>query len=171
MSPVARTQRGHTGRALGVAAAGVVLAVGLAWGISALASRGDVDVNLGDPTFGDLDAESMSERIAEDGPRLYPDLAGGTRDVVLQHLGTDPDAGWYALAARPGGVPRQCSIQWQPEEALFRLLDPNGEASGECDGREYPADGGDLPRYPVQVVDGHLDIDLNADARATSTTG
>jgi hypothetical protein len=170
MSPVARVQRGHTGRALGVAAAGVIIAVGLAWGIAALASRGDVDVRLGDETYQVPDAEARATEIADTGPFLLSDLAGGNRDIVLQHLGTDPEEGWIAMAARPAGVPRECTIQWQPDEAEFRLLGPDEEPTDDCDGRVYPADGGDLPRYPVQVVDGNLDIDLNADARATSTT-
>jgi hypothetical protein len=171
MSPVARVQRGHTGRALGVAAAGVIIAVGLAWGIAALASRGDVDVRLGDETFDALEAENTAEGIAEDGPLIISDPASGDRDIVVQHLGTDPEQGWVVLAARPAGVSRNCFIQWQPDQAEFRLLAADGEETDQCDGRTYPADGGDLPRYPVEVVDGHLNIDLNADARATSTTG
>jgi hypothetical protein len=43
--------------------------------------------------------------------------------------------------------------------------------SGECDGREFPPDGEGLPSYPVTVdADGKLDVDLNAEDRATSTT-
>jgi hypothetical protein len=171
MSPVARRQRGHTGRALGVAAAGVGLAVALAFGVAALANQGQVDVRLGDDTYPAGNAEGRADEIAETGPFLLPDLAGGQRDIVLQHLGTDPDEGWLALAARPAGVSRDCFVQWQADEAEFRLLDGEGEESGDCDGRSYPADGGDLPRYPVRVVDGDLEIDINADARATTTTG
>lgn len=175
MSPVARSQ-GHAGRALAVAAVGVALAVAVAFGVAILANRGSVDVKLGDETFEGQDAEDAADQIAEGGPILYPDAAGGDRDIVLQHLGDDPESGWLAFAARPGGAPRQCSIQWEagasgdPADGVFRLLDGRGEASGACDGQEFPANGEGLPQYPVTVRDGRLDVDLNAADRATSTT-
>ncbi|HYZ99332.1 MAG TPA: hypothetical protein VE575_11315 [Acidimicrobiales bacterium] len=170
MSPVARSQ-GHTGRALLVAGAGVVLALGIAFGMAALANRGTVDVRLGSETFAEQDAEEAAERVAEDGPILYADTAGGERDIVLQHLGDDPEEGWVALAARPPGVPRECTIQWDADDQMFQLLDPDGDVSGQCDGREFPADGEGLPSFPVTVrSDGRLDVDLNAADRATSTT-
>lgn len=171
MSPVARSQ-GHTGRALAVAAAGVAVAIGVAAALALLANRGTVDVRLGSETFAEQDAEDAAERVAQDGPILYADTAGGDRDIVLQHLGDDPEEDWIALAARPPGVSRECTIQWDPEDRLFRLLDPSGEVSGDCDGREFPADGEGLPTYPVTVdSDGNLDVDLNAADRTTSTGG
>jgi hypothetical protein len=43
--------------------------------------------------------------------------------------------------------------------------------SGDCDGREFPPDGEGLPTYPVTVdEDGKLNVDLNAEDRASSTT-
>jgi hypothetical protein len=170
MSPVARRQSGHTGRALLVAGTGVALAVGLAFGIAALANQGRVDVRLGDDVYPVPNAEERAEEIAQNGPTLMPDLAGGDRDIVLQHLGTDVEEGWIALAARPSGVSRDCFIQWQADEAQFRLLAGDEQRTDECDGRTFPADGGDLPRYPVEVVDGDLEIDINANSRATTTT-
>ncbi len=170
MSPVARSQ-GHAGRALLVAAVGVAVALGIAAGVAALANRGSVDVKLGSETFADQDANDAAERVSEDGPILYADTAGGDRDIVLQHLGDDPETGWIALAARPAGVSRACTIQWDADDEVFRLLDSSGDESDECDGSEYPADGGGLPTYPVTVdADGNLDVDLNAADRATSTT-
>ena len=170
MSPVARSQ-GHTGRALAVAAGGVVVAIGIAAALAVLANRGSVDVRLGSDTFAEQDAEDAAGRVAEEGPILYADTAGGDRDIVLQHLGDDPEEGWIALAARPPGVSRQCTIQWDASDEVFRLLDSSGEVSGECDGTEYPADGEGLPTYPVTVSsNGKLDVDLNAADRTTSTT-
>lgn len=167
--PVARSQ-GHAGRALLIAAAGVVLTLVVAFAISVLDHRGTVDVRLGDSTFSGLKAESTAEQIAEDGPLLVPDVASGDRDIVLQHLGDDAEQGWIALVARPPGVPRNCTIQWQEDDSVFRLLDEHGEVTDDCDGREYPADGGDLETFPVEVVDGQLDVDINAANRASSTT-
>jgi hypothetical protein len=169
MSPVARSQ-GHTGRALAVAAAGVVVAIGVAAALAVLANRGTVDVRLGSDTFAEHDAEDAARDIAENGPILYPDTAGGDRDIFLQHFGGDPGEGWIAFAARPPGVSRECTLQWNDADEVFRLLDSSGKVSGECDGRELPADGEGLPMYPVTVdADGNLDIDLNAADRTTST--
>jgi hypothetical protein len=171
MSPVARSQ-GHAGRALLVAATGVLVAVGLAAGVAALAHRGTVKLNLGSETFAEQRAKDAAEKIAAGGPILYADTAGGHRDIYLQHLGTDPETGWIALAARPAGVSRACTLRWDADDEVFRLLDGSGKVSGECDGREFPADGNGLPTYPVTVdSDGKLDVDLNAADRATSTTG
>ena len=175
MSPVARSQA-HAGRALAVAAVGVAVAVAVAFAVAVLANRGSVDVRLGDETFQGQDADEAAGQIDEGGPILYPDAASGDRDVILQHLGDDVGSGWLAFAARPAGVPRDCTVQWQPGESgdpadgVFHLLDGDGEESGACDGREYPATGEGLSQYPVRVVEGRLDVDLNAADRATTTT-
>jgi hypothetical protein len=169
VSPVARSQA-HAGRALVVAAVGVALVMAVAIGVAILASRGDVDVRLGDETFADQDASNLAGKIAADGPVLYADAASGDRDIVVQHLGADDETGWIAIAARPPGVPRNCTIQWQADDEAFRLLDEHGEETDECDGRTYPADGEGLPTYPVRVTDGRLDIDINAADRTSTTT-
>jgi hypothetical protein len=153
-----------------VAAGGVIVAIGVAAALAVLANRGTVDVRLGSETFAEQDAEDAAERVAEEGPILYADTAGGDRDIVLQHLGDDPEDGWIALAARPPGVSRECTIQWDPEAQVFRLLDSSEEVGGDCDGREFPADGEGLPTYPVTVdADGNLDVDLNAADRPSTT--
>jgi hypothetical protein len=171
VSPVARSQ-GHTGRALAVAAAGVVVAIGVAAALAVLANRGTVDVRLGSDTFAEHDAEDAAQDIAENGPILYPDTAGGDRDIYLQHFGDDPDEGWIAFAARPPGASRECTLQWDPRDEVFRLLDSSGKVSGGCDGSEFPGDGEGLPQYPVTVdADGNLEVDLNAAERTTSTGG
>jgi hypothetical protein len=60
-------------------------------------------VKLGSETFADQDADDAAETVAEDGPILYADTAGGDRDIYVQHLGDDPEEGWIAFAARPPG--------------------------------------------------------------------
>ena len=170
MSPVEQS-RGHAGKALAVAGVGVVAALGLAFGVAQLASQGKVDVRLGSDTFAEQDAEDAAEKIAEGGPIVYADAAGGDRDIVLQHRRDDPNDGWIALAARPPGAARECTIQSRDRDEPFRLLDPDGEVTDACDGREFPPSGEGLPSYPVTVdADGKLDVDLNAEDRATSTT-
>lgn len=172
MSPVEQS-RGHAGKALAVAGVGVVVALAIAFGVAQLASQGKVDVRLGSDTFADQKAEEAAEKIADSGPILYADTAGGDRDIVLQHLGDDPADGWIALAARPPGVSRECTIQVPSRDRNdpFALLDADGDVTDQCDGREFPPDGEGLPSYPVTVdADGNLDVDLNAEDRATSTT-
>ncbi|HEY3144490.1 MAG TPA: hypothetical protein VGJ86_25395 [Acidimicrobiales bacterium] len=161
MSPVQRSQ-GHAGRALAVAAAGVVVALGIAVAVSVMANRGAVKVRLGDDTFQGADAENMADEIAERGPIIFSDVAGGDRDIWLQHLGDDPDSGWYAFDIRPPGGPRDCVTEWDDRKEVF---------VANCgDDQEFPVDGEGLPQYPVKVEDGKLDVDLNAEDRSTSTT-
>jgi hypothetical protein len=169
VSPVAQSQ-GHAGRALAVSALAVGVLIVVAAAIAYLASQGKVDVRLGDEQFSGQRVDRLAAEIEDGGPILYPDTAGGDRDIVVQHLGDDPEEGWLALAARPPGTSRECTIQSHDRSEPFRLLDPDGEVSDACDGREFPPDGENLPRYPVTVRDGRLDIDLNAEDRATSTT-
>jgi len=170
MSPVEQS-RGHAGKALAVAGVGVVAALAIAFAVAQLASQGKVDVRLGSDTFADQQADEAADEIAERGPIVYADAAGSDRDIVLQHRGDDPTDGWIALAARPPGVSRECTIQSRDRDEPFRLLDPDGEVTDACDGREFPPSGEGLPSYPVTVdADGKLDVDLNAEDRATSTT-
>ena len=167
MSPVDQS-RNHVGRAATVALVGV-LVLGLALGLVTLAlgSRNSSDLNIGDQTFKAGNAEKKAELIDESGPILYADVSGRKdRDMILQHLGSDPAKGWHAFLAAPIDKARDCTWIWQPEEELFRA---------KCDeDLTAPADGKGLPQFPVKVVDGQLDVDLNAEARAagsTTTTG
>lgn len=163
MSPVAPSSN-HAGRALLVAVGGVValLAV-LGLATLALSGRNSPDLRLGDQTFQAGDAKAVAARIRRNGPELYSDVSGRRdRDLILQHLGTDPKKGWYAFLAAPADKARDCTWVWVPDEELFRA---------RCDrSLTAPADGKGLTRFPVTVTDGRLEVDLNADARTTTTT-
>lgn len=169
MSPVARS-RGHVGRAFALSVVAIGLLLAVAAGVAMLGSRGDVELRLGDETFEGQRADRLAEEIDRNGPILYADVAGGTRDIVLQHLGDDPDRGWFVFAARPAGAPRECTVRWVDDDGVFRLLDGDGDVRGACDGSEYPPDGAGLPQYPVELRGDHLEVDLNAEQRETSTT-
>ncbi|HWJ61399.1 MAG TPA: hypothetical protein VNS19_05480 [Acidimicrobiales bacterium] len=167
MSPVDQS-RNHVGRAATVALVGVVV-LGIALGLVTLAlgGRNSTDLNIGDQTFQAGSAEKKAELIAESGPILYADVSGRKdRDMILQHIGDDPAKGWHAFLAAPIDKARDCTWIWQPDEELFRA---------KCDEElTAPADGKGLPQFPVKVVDGQLDVDLNAEARAaasSTTTG
>jgi hypothetical protein len=168
MSPVDQS-RNHVGRAATVALVSViVLGLALALVTLAIGSRNSTDLNIGDQTFQAGNAEKKAELIAKDGPVIYADVSGRKdRDMILQHIGTNPEKGWHAFLAAPIDKSRDCTWVWQADEELFRA---------KCDeSLTAPADGKGLPQFKVTVVDGQIDVDLNADARAaassTTTTG
>ncbi|HEU5152673.1 MAG TPA: hypothetical protein VFU19_19440 [Iamia sp.] len=164
--PVERS-RGHAGRALAVAGVGVAVVLLFLYGASVLTSRqSSLDVRLGDQTFQGGRADRLAAEIDERGPIFYGDVSdsgsGDHRDIILQHLGEDPDEGWYAFRAQPPGEERDCTWTWQPDEEIFRAA---------CDeDLTAPADGEGLESYPVEVEDGKLDIDLNFETRPEETT-
>lgn len=151
MSPVARSQR-HASRALLVAGVVVVLLMGVAVAVAMLAEEGRVEVRLGDDTFEAGDAERIADEVADRGPVIYSDVAGGSRDIWIQHLGDDPASGWLAFDVRPAGSDRNCVAEWRPQDEVF---------VASCTGEEFPADGAGLPQYPVTVSDGYLEVNLN----------
>ena len=163
MSPVDQS-RNHVGRAATVALVGVIV-LGVALGLVTLAlgSRDSADLAIGDQTFQAGSAEKKAELIEESGPILYADVSGRKdRDMILQHIGDDPDTGWRAFLAAPIDKGRDCTWLWQPDEELFRA---------KCDRTlTAPADGKGLPQFKVTVKDGALDVDLNADARKQAST-
>ena len=163
MSPVDQS-RNHVGRAAAVAAVGIiVMAIGLGLVTLAMGGRDSADIRLGDQTFQGGSTERLAAEIADRGPIFYGDVSGRKdRDMILQHVGDDPDEGWYAFLAAPIDKGRDCTWVWQPDEELFRAkCDPDLTA---------PADGAGLPQFEVTVTDGQLDVDLNADARTDTTT-
>lgn len=164
MSPVAPSGSNHVGRAALVALVGViVLFAGLGLVTLALGDRDSPDLALGDQTFDAGNAERLAGEIANNGPVLYSDVSGRRdRDMILQHLGDDPETGWYAFLAAPVDRARDCFWRWEPDENQFRA---------SCDDELTAlADGTGLPQFPVTIDDGRLDIDLNADARQTTST-
>jgi hypothetical protein len=147
MSPVMQSKP-RDPRSLALAVGGLVLGVGLllvlfVFAIPRLTESGDIRVNLGPGALSLGNAHVKAEVVA-DGPLLFPDVAGGQRDIYVQHTGDDPLTGWTAFDARKPGTGRECTLEWDGDARLFR--DP-------CDGSTVPADGGDLPSYKVEVDD------------------
>jgi hypothetical protein len=131
----------------------VLLGVVLLYVLSRLASTGTVQFQ-GDPVFDAGRTDSQAPAIERDGPILLGDVAGGDRDVYLQHLGGDEDRGWLAFDTRAPGASRDCAVRWVSEDDAFE--DP-------CSGERYPPDGEGLRQYPVDVRDGRLTVDLRRD--------
>jgi len=159
MSPVEPSGRGHVGRAALVSLVAIVLVFAGLWLVTVtLGKRNSPDLKLGDQTFRvTKDPEGAAREIAERGPLIFSDVSGRKdRDIIVQHLGDDPEEGWYAFDAQPLDRDRGCYWEWQPDEDLFRA---------SCDdGLPAPADGEGLTQYHV-TVDGSVVVDLNYDER------
>lgn len=134
--------------------AGVAFGVALLWGLAYLTSRGDVDPQLGDDLFEAGRTDSLADAIERNGPIPFSDVAGGNRDIFVQHLGPTDDDGWLAFSAQPPGAGRECSLS-------FLMVDE--EFDDPCSGRRYPSDGEGLTQYPTTVTDARLQVDLRQD--------
>ncbi|MBX3313354.1 MAG: hypothetical protein KF906_03450 [Actinobacteria bacterium] len=164
MSPVEQRGRGHVGRAATVSAIAVVLVFGGLWLVTlVLSDRNSPDLRIGDQTFTAGRTDAVAESIEKHGPLLLPDVSGRQdRNLILQHIGDDPETGWSAFLANPPDKDQSCTWEWQPDEELFRA---------KCDPtRTAPADGAGLEQFDVTVGD-TIVIDLNADARASYEAG
>lgn len=142
----------------------VVLVGGVLLFLNLVSNRsGDVTIRLGDERFDAGRVDRIAAEIDDRGPILYSDVAGGTRDMLLNHLSEDPQSGWVAFEARRPGAERDCALRWDPDRQVFA-------ESSACGGATFPPDGSGLQQYPVEVIDGNIVVDLNAEARATTTT-
>jgi hypothetical protein len=146
MSPV-QERKPRDPRSLGLAIGGLVIGVGLlivvfVIAVPQLTESGSIRVSSGASSLDLGNARLKAELIARDGPIPLADPTGGTHDVIIQHVGDDPLTGWVAFDARRPGTGRECSLRWDAGRRVF--TDP-------CGGADIPADGGDLPRYPVEV--------------------
>lgn len=164
--PVASGPRVTARSAIVVGAAGVVTAVVLVIFVVWVAGQNHskVKFSLGDDQFQDITATRMAPQIAADGPVLFPDVsANRSRDIYVQHLGTDPKTGWLAFDAHEAGAPRECFLDWKKDRQLF---------VDRCDGSVVPADGTGLRQYPAVVnANGKVIINFNATAGASTTVG
>ena len=164
--PVGRTSTRRELTAVALALGGVVAVILIGLAMLRLARGGDVKVKLGSDVFNAGKVSRIAPAIARAGPALYSDVAGGSRDLIVNHLGSDPEHGWIAFAAREPGADRSCFVQWHADRALF---------VDTCSGHTYPPDGQGLEQYPVRVEDGNVIVDINRTAergaqREPSTT-
>ncbi len=136
---------------------GIAAAVALIVFVLARSSDSNVEIRLGTEHFEAGPADQRADAIGRDGPILFTDAAGGTRDIYLQHVGATPTEGWLAFEARRPGSGRECTLEWQAQDSHF--VDP-------CDQTVVPADGSGLLQYPVEVTE---DEQLVIDVRSGST--
>jgi hypothetical protein len=148
--------------AIGGVAIGIILVVLIfIIAVPKLTESDTVKVQLGSSFFAAGSAEKRAKAIDEDGPILLPDVASGSRDIYLQHSGSDVSTGWIAFDARRPGTTRDCTLAWDADKGVFR--DP-------CAGDTVSADGAGLVHYSVEVTeDGTVVIDLVTSTVGTST--
>lgn len=158
--PVAGGPRPDLRTVVVVGLAGVAVALGLVLGVLLLSRGGtDVEIRLGDRDFRDMEAGRISAEIADRGPILFGDVADGELDIILQHLGDDPESGWLAFEARRPGQSRDCFFDWRAEQAEFvNTCDPDDVVD---------AAGMGLRHFSVAVVDGDVRVDINPEAERT----
>lgn len=173
--PVARGPQMNARSAILVGLSGVFIAIVLGGGVLFLAQQGgDVELQLGDTDFNAGQIGRISEEIDDRGPILYSDVAGRSRDIILQHLGDDPEAGWFAFDARPIGEPRDCFFQWNGE--FFDLVNAPG-TDADCadvtmDERGNLSTGELIVTYPVEIDDGNnVRVDINANSEDDEAEG
>ncbi|MCP3909701.1 MAG: hypothetical protein GY713_01990 [Actinomycetia bacterium] len=150
----------RTRQMLIVGLAGVVTAFGLLFLFSRFAGDNDdgtFEIRLGDEQFDAGGVEARARTIDRDGPLFFADLVTGGRPIVLHHLDSDPNQGWYAFAGVAPGTD-DCVLTWDPVARVFT----------DCEGTVWPADGRGLEQFPVTIDDGSLVVDLNAGERDAS---
>lgn len=157
MPATGRPRRPSPGLRVVVALGGVAVALVLFLVVAKVAGPKSTD-QAGSALFRVGSAQRWAKAVAEDGPILFPDLLGGSRDIFLQHLGGDD---WRAFEAHAPGAPRRCLVEWRPDSRQF---------VDACDGRAFPADGTGLVSYPASVDSkGQLVVDLRSAVTPSST--
>lgn len=162
-----RPDKRRRNRGILIAAIGAVVAALVFVGLAFATSNGDTKVRLGDDVFEVGEAKTLARRIDTGGPLLFQDLlVGGTRDIYVNHLGTNDKIGWVAFDARLPNSARACTLVWNPA---------NREFDDPCTHATVPADGGELPHYPTKVTDeGLVVVDLTPGGlpgQGATTTG
>lgn len=152
-------QRGERGgrQLLMLAAATALGVVAMVWLFTQVGNEGsdaNLQVSVGDDVFLAGNVERLADDIENLGiPLLLSDVAGGDRDIYVQHIGDDDQTGWYAFGVRPLAAPRDCFVEWQENETFV----------DNCDGTVYPASGDGLPAYDLDIdADGFLTIDFRS---------
>ncbi|MEC8687525.1 MAG: hypothetical protein VXX74_05630 [Actinomycetota bacterium] len=170
--PVARGPQLNARSAILVGITGVMIAVVLGGGVLFLANQSEnVELQLGDTDFDAGQIGRISEERDDRGPILYSDVAGRSRDIILQHLGDDPEAGWFAFDARPIGASRDCFFEWNSDAERFDLVLADG-SDADCadvtmDERGNLSTGELIETYPVTIDDdNNVRVDINADRGA-----
>ena len=135
----------------------LAIAALMLWWVVRIASKNPEIANLGSEVFR-FDAERLADEIDDRGPFLLQDPLNRGRELYVQHTGRSPKTGWRVISAYAGEADLDCLLQWSESDEEF--VDP-------CTDETYPADGEGLVTYPVEVVDGRVEVDLKKAASRT----
>ena len=143
-------------RAVVIAAVGVIGGMALVFLVASSGSDDEsgLQFQLGDDEFKAGVASLQAEEIVENGPITYPDPADFDQPIWVQHLGEDPERGWYAFDAVVNG---DCIVNWEADQQEFV----------DCNGVSYLADGTGLRQFTVRIEGGELRIDLSTELDGT----
>jgi len=120
------------------------------------ASSNPEQVNLGPRVFRVGSATRLAREVDKRGPFLFKDPLNREREVFVQHLGEDPNAGWAAIRAYASREAVECLLRWEGDQQRF--VDP-------CAPQTYPPSGEGLVTYPARVENGVVSIDLRSSQR------
>ncbi|MDP8976145.1 MAG: hypothetical protein M3N28_07265 [Actinomycetota bacterium] len=135
---------------------GLAFAVVLLFLVVRFASRNPEQVNLGPRVFRVGSTTRLAREVDERGPFLFKDPLNREREVYIQHLGEDPEAGWSGIRAYASRESIECLLRWEADQRRF--VDP-------CTSQSYPADGAGLTTYPARVDRGVVSVDLRSARR------
>lgn len=136
------------------------------WGVAAVMSGEQVQTtNLTPDRLKIGDIRRWSTSIDEDGPVLFPGLGTttGTRTIVLDHEGDNPESGWIIRYAFPADRDSTCVIEQIPRTDTFE----------DCEGRVITVADLALPtggEFPIIEDRTTLFIDLGDRPLDSSTT-
>lgn len=140
-------------RAVVYSVVSIGLGVGLVFAVVSLAGSDQIEVKLGDDDFNAGDAENLADEIDERGPVPWAPLSRG-RSIWINHIGDNPETGWFAFDVQSPGATGDCVVDWNAERRLFvDTCDPT---------LVYSATGEGLTQFGVWVDNGDLIVDVNA---------
>lgn len=120
------------------------------------ASRNPEQVSLGPRVFRVGSTTRLAREVEQRGPFLFKDPLNREREVYIQHLGQDPNAGWSGIRAYASRETIECLLRWERDRRRF--VDP-------CTSQSFPADGAGLTIYPALVEKGVVSVDLRSARR------
>lgn len=97
------------------------------WGIAVYISHNSAKTtsNLAPTVYEVGGTKTVASFIERGGPLILPDLlqANGTRSIVLDHTGTDPDQNWVIYMAYPADRSVSCKVELVKETRTFTDCD------------------------------------------------
>ncbi len=180
LMPVERRSGTQQLLAISLGIGAVLVAIGIAWGMLALAGGNETatQLRLGDDVFDAGNAVRLSKQINTQGPLLFSDVSGRgqQRPIAVNHFGKDPALRWVAFDAAAPDAEENCFLVWSAKRELFEERSAVSGAQREqgqiCRDITFQANGEGLDQYAWKVdKEGNLTIDLRPDDKISSNGG